>query len=246
MSDRYIDGVPWRVVLHTIEASQLPASWKYPPHDGLDATRRIHTAVLDHSIPARALEHNAGYPETNRARCIQWEIKGFARDAQSQPDDEIDWLARELHPVLVEYGIPIATTPHAWGNAGHTDRMSNDEWLAFSGICGHCHVPGQLAGHWDPGMFRIDRLLATLHQLAGDTPSPVPTPAPVFDEGEPMDLIHPKRSDAEVAVTNWQTKRKLGPQQVNTFVAVSLLNGRDKPVPRPVEDAVFDSIPDCK
>ena len=37
--------------------------------------------------------------------------------------------------------------------------MSNSEWMAFSGWCGHQHVPEN--DHWDPGRINISRLLMT-------------------------------------------------------------------------------------
>jgi hypothetical protein len=39
-------------------------------------------------------------------------------------------------------------------------RFSGDEWLAFSGICGHQHVPENI--HWDPGLLPIGRLSALM------------------------------------------------------------------------------------
>jgi hypothetical protein len=34
--------------------------------------------------------------------------------------------------------------------------MSDDEWNAFNGWCGHQHVPEN--SHWDPGKLNIDHL----------------------------------------------------------------------------------------
>jgi hypothetical protein len=38
-----------------------------------------------------------------------------------------------------------------------SSRMSDDEWIAYNGWCGHQHVPGNF--HWDPGKLDIGRLL---------------------------------------------------------------------------------------
>lgn len=43
-------------------------------------------------------------------------------------------------------------------NANPGNRMSVDEWKAFSGWCGHQHVPGET--HWDPGGIDIDAILS--------------------------------------------------------------------------------------
>ena len=46
-------------------------------------------------------------------------------------------------------------------------RMSDAKWRAFTGICGHQHVPDN--DHWDPGRLDVSRMLALAPADTGTT-----------------------------------------------------------------------------
>jgi hypothetical protein len=56
-------------------------------------------------------------------------------------------------------------------------RFGDQEWLDFTGICGHSNVPGG-NDHWDPGRLPVERLRALL-----GPPSPPPAPADPLELG---------------------------------------------------------------
>lgn len=170
----YID-VPWRMVLHTTEGSNGSMSGLIPffqqrpcstPHFAIDPSDRRKVQFIPIASAAAALRGGQGGYETNRARCIQTEIIGFASETHAWPDEWVDFVGEHVADVVAA-GVPLnldreirflgqgdgvlATTSAA-------QRMTPDQWHAFDGVCGHQHVP--FNDHWDPGRLNINRVLA--------------------------------------------------------------------------------------
>ncbi len=167
---------------------------------------------------SRALMNKAGGVSTNTAGTVQVELIGTCDQATANRIPGImywptapDWALQGLADFVAwlgrDWGLPLVSTPRPWLAYGPDSRrpgitpasygnsparMSFDEWNAFSGICGHQHVPEN--DHGDPGNFPIGRLL----QLAkGDlaprpatpantTPAPTPIPRQDDDMGKPL------------------------------------------------------------
>lgn len=149
-------SVPARIVWHTTEGSSLPSYSGSAPHFTLNPK----TGQLWQHIPidrcAKALVNSAGGVETNRAHAIQVELIGFAKDTDNwtastyrEIADLARWIERNAS-VARRCGVRFV------GN-GQTNHMTNAQWLAYKGHCGHQHVPENF--HWDPGLFRIDLVL---------------------------------------------------------------------------------------
>jgi hypothetical protein len=184
----FVDGVPFRGVLHTTESKSFaPSSTDYGgwhksyPHFTL--VERSGGVTMYQHIPidtaARALRNARGGVQTNRARAIQIEIVGRAAESAQMPEAKLDALSRWMRWVEEQTGVrrkaPLEFRGgEAYGLQG-AGRMSNQDWLVFDSWCGHQHVPENT--HWDPGKINIAELLRR-----GAVPEPaevVPAPAVV-------------------------------------------------------------------
>lgn len=149
--------VPAKIVWHTIEGNHLPRYQNSHPHFTLDP----RTGDLWQHSPinrgTKTLKNLGGGVETNRAHAIQIELFGFAKDTADWPDryyEEIADLARWIERngnVQRRCTVDFRVTPH------HR-RLSGEGWLRYAGHLGHQHVPEN--DHWDPGAFRIDKVLS--------------------------------------------------------------------------------------
>ena len=166
-------GAPAKLVIHTIEAppethyQYNPGSYfghQSWPHCTID-TQGIHQHFpID--VAARALFNGPGGVETNRAHAIQCEVMGRAASVHELPDSTIGHLADWLEWCAQRTGAPLTFArfiahPASFGEAA-SQRFSGGEWLAFSGICGHQHVPEN--DHGDPGDLPVDRIRAMFTQ----------------------------------------------------------------------------------
>lgn len=167
----YLTGWPWRLVVHTTEgwsiASALAA---YRSHDGWPhltvshAERRV-VQHIDLGTAARALRNQPGGVETNRLPCIQVEVVGFAAESWAMSDEVLAWHAQAwMRPILDAVPIrrvaPLPMVDQRDGFIARPDapqRLSFDEWLRFSGVLGHQHVPEN--DHWDPGRMNLARII---------------------------------------------------------------------------------------
>lgn len=189
-------GVPWRQVLHTTEAGPdyRPSTASYfgrPVWPHATVARVGGAARIVQHLPisraARALEHPAGTVETNRARAVQVEIGWWAARIGELPDDLAAALADWLVWVAGETGSPLNGPVFVGPDAGWTlasvdarQRMSARDWLGFSGVCGHQHVPNNR--HWDPGALDLRRVLHTASR---------PAPGQTKGRHPDMFLCHP-------------------------------------------------------
>jgi len=146
---------PPRLVWHTTEGYGLPSYVGSNPHFTLDPK----TGVLYQHQPvtgaARALANASGGVETNTRGAIQVELIGFAAQTQTWSDDTYAEVAELARWIEKHCGVPRSCDVTFGGPPGQ--RMSADKWNAYSGHCGHQHVPEN--DHWDPGAFRIDKVL---------------------------------------------------------------------------------------
>lgn len=192
----YDTSFPWRIVLHSTEggsvagaeaAYRASSSW---PHLTVDCARHQIVQHYPLEVAARALMHPSGTPQTNGARAIQIEIIGFAESTiPTMSPAELDWFGVSvLKPLLAWTGAPAGTVqdwpgyPASYGlHAGQ--RMTDDEWRSFSGVCGHMHVPHN--DHGDPGAMWV---AVALDAAVSTTPHP---PAPEF---EMRNVLYVKRA----------------------------------------------------
>jgi hypothetical protein len=184
------------VVLHTTEGRTLPDYGGGAVAPTLTAVPDFAAKKLrwyqhfNIDISARALVNAPGGVETNTLNVCQVELVGtcdpatraeWTRAGKRQDVDFIYWpeapewalveLAVFLRWMHAEHGVPL-TGPSKWpayptsyaSSAGQ--RMSFEQWNAFSGVCGHMHVPENV--HGDPGAIDFDHLLA----LAKGTTTP--------------------------------------------------------------------------
>lgn len=156
----FVSGAGPKIVWHTTEGGSIDGaisayratgSWPtltFDPRTG----QIVQHLQLNRS--ARALEHPAGVVETNRAHATQVELVGAAAETPHWSDEayqRIAHLARMLERATGTPRVALAgfsTTPH---------RLSSSAWFHGAGHCGHQHVPGN--HHWDPGAFRIDKIV---------------------------------------------------------------------------------------
>ncbi|MFJ5785315.1 peptidoglycan recognition protein family protein [Streptomyces hydrogenans] len=139
--------------------------------------RLVHHQHFDVDESARALVNEPGGVQTNTANAFQWELVGTCDPATHakwtrQGIEHIywpeppDWAVRDVAALMrwlnEQHGIPLTGRPE-WmaypASYGDTRvRMSNAEWTAFKGWCGHQHVPEN--DHGDPGALPFARILA--------------------------------------------------------------------------------------
>ena len=183
-------GVAPKVVLHTVEGrgrySFNPSSYygnPYWPHCTIDGAGIHQHLPID--VSGFALANSAGGAETNRANAIQCEILWFSAEIADLPLDIMGHLADWVGWVLVQTGAPLHFAqfrgPGSYGENA-PQRFGAQEWLNFTGICGHQHVPEN--DHWDPGAFPVDQLRRAI--VAFDTPNPVPVPQEEDDMALPL------------------------------------------------------------
>lgn len=144
------------LVWHTTEGYGLPSYSGSNPHFTLDPKTGVlyqHQTVRE---GARALVNAPGGVETNRG-CIQVELIGFASQSQGWSDEAYEHIAELARWIEKHCGVERRCDVDFVGS-GRTNHMSAAEWNAYRGHCGHQHVPEN--SHWDPGLLRIDKVLA--------------------------------------------------------------------------------------
>lgn len=242
------DAGPTVIVLHTTETDHRASYSGTEPHFEIDRDGSIrqyislaHTAKALYNYPGTGVETNR-----RRGRIFQWELVNRASEIHDISDAQLDGLAESLR--WVDSQRPFAKTgpPQGWfgSEAASEDadaRFSFDEWEAYSGICGHQHVPEN--DHWDPGHFPLDRLLA---RLVPATPAPKPERQ---EEDDTMRLIGVtnNRGIFLVGTEPWATGKAKGkipavyigtPEEVGALAAAGVAVRDETKADLP--EAVFD------
>jgi len=148
--------VPPKCVWHTIEGNHLPRYSNSHPHFTLDPRNGDLWQHSPVNRGVKTLKNLGGGVETNRAHAIQIELFGFARETPGWSDRwyaEIADLARWIER---NAGVPRRCTVD-FRVTPHHRRLSGAEWYRYSGHIGHQHIPEN--DHWDPGAFKIDKVL---------------------------------------------------------------------------------------
>lgn len=185
------------LLLHTTEGNGWPGyqNGGSAPHFTYRAATREWRQHFPVNRAAMALADAPGGVATNRLNVVQVEISDttsgwasaenpgrpytIARKSSELSDDNLRDLAELYAWLNREWGVPLSMTPRGfvpWNAKRPT--MSNDEWNAFRGLCGHQHVPEN--DHTDPGAINAGRILDIAKNLvnAGGTPPPAPAPRP--------------------------------------------------------------------
>ena len=163
-SGAFVGGPP-RGVLHTTEGGTYAgaratfAGTGYWPHFTVTFETGLFEAYqhLPISVGARALEHNPGTMETNRQSAIQIEIVGHAANAPAFPSAYLDAIKAIMRWIEANAGVTQSCSVR-FTAPGLEMRLSDADWLAYDGWCGHQHVPSNV--HEDPGAIDIAYLLS--------------------------------------------------------------------------------------
>lgn len=139
---------------------------RYPPHIAVnpkDKVRRQYVSLDRHAYAFAGSDSDDSY-------IIQVEVAGFAAATHTWPESYLRWLGEYVvKPIADAVGIPPVIVP--MGFHGEREGMvlaserspirfrSTAALDAFSGHCGHQHMPAP-DHHWDPGRLPIDRILA--------------------------------------------------------------------------------------
>lgn len=192
-------------VTHTTEGTNLPdyGGGSSAPNTtlvpDLAKKRLIAYGHFPADMSARALVDREGGPTTNRNNCHQVELVGTCdpvthakwttagREHIYWPEPP-EWALAEYGRYVAwlhtEHGIPLTMTdrpwlpyPRSYGSASG-QRMTDTEWSAFTGHCGHQHVP-QGNDHGDPGSMPFAKVLAYAKAaIEPTTPPPAATQPP--------------------------------------------------------------------
>lgn len=170
-------GGKFKVVWHTAEGSSISGTYsavagkRAAPHFILDPKLGQVVQCVGLDLSARALEHPAGTAETNRACAIQVEIVGFSDlnlAKSSRAEDrwvgnfgDKEWDAIAGLGYLIRRHVPVANKVR---NFTEPKKFGEQEFVNFSGHCGHIHVPHN--EHWDPSThFRGQKVVDRIKRL---------------------------------------------------------------------------------
>ena len=183
------------IVWHSTEGSSLPSYDGGSMAPNLTAVPDFAAKKLtwyqhfDFDTSARALVHT-GTVATNTLNVCQVEIVGTCDPttharwtkqgiAHLYMPDLPDWVVRDLaafakwahaqHAVPLSSGVVFKAYPASYGITNGV-RMSNAQWLAFKGHCGHQHVPSGNV-HGDPGAFPMAAILAAAQGVTTKPPA---------------------------------------------------------------------------
>ncbi|MEU5664770.1 hypothetical protein [Streptomyces longwoodensis] len=178
-----------------------------------------------------------------------WVKAGYRQDVDfifwpEAPDwalAEVAWLVRWLHDY---HQVPLTcardwlaygkdprrpgVTPASYGDS--PARMSMTAWRAFTGWCGHQHVPEN--DHGDPGSMNFARVISLAKggtQTPAQPTSPASPTAPALEETDmPMMLSESNPNDVELPSGEWvglaiaDAVLHSGPRLHDTLVHVTL------------------------
>lgn len=157
-------GTPWKVecppkgVLHTTEGDNPLSKSAWAGNDGAPHFQVARDGTIDQLFPittgSTALENHPGGVETNGAHAIQIEVVGHAVST-FWPQAQIAAVKKVMRWIETNAGVPKSSGVNFV--SGGSARMSGPEWIAYTGWCGHQHVPEN--DHVDPGAININNLL---------------------------------------------------------------------------------------
>ncbi len=183
------------IVWHSTEGTSLPtySGGAVAPNltvvPDFKAKKLLWYQHFDFDVSARALVH-AGAVATNTLNVAQVEVVGTcdpathakwkkAGYAHLYMEDLPDWVIRDLsafarwahdqHGVPLSSGLAFKAYPGSYGTSNGV-RMSDKQWLAFKGHCGHQHVPSGNV-HGDPGDFPMTAILNEAKSDSGGSSS---------------------------------------------------------------------------
>lgn len=209
------------VVWHTTEGTSLPGydggsqAPNFTAKPDFTEKKIVWYQHFDFDVSSRALVH-AGAVATNTLNVCQIELVGTCDPSSHNSwtrkginhlytPELPDWVIRDLadfsrwahdkHGVPLTSDVTFRAYPGSYGTNNGV-RMSNSEWLAFKGHCGHQHVPSGNV-HGDPGAFPIDRILTAAKNGPSSTP----------DEEDPMAGI----TKADIYDAVWSTDKVSAP-----------------------------------
>jgi hypothetical protein len=157
-----------KLIIHTTETQGLP-SYPYPPH--LTINLREPETIWQHvSLDRGAYAMKSASPESpnyEAGATYQIEHIAYAADTPHWSDAEYHSLAREVLWFNKNKKVPLNFAPVWEDGSAYGDwsgRMSQAEFKAFSGVCGHQHAPSPNA-HWDPGKLDVAKLKRFIDDL---------------------------------------------------------------------------------
>ena len=217
-----------KLCLHTTEGNTIAGavaaldrnrSWS---HFLISFEENKKIQFLETNVAAKSLSNNTadGY-QTNRANVVQVEIVGYAKETGSWSNAKLDWIADRLKEIRGAFAFPL---DHL--NFADSQRLSDQQFVAYSGIVGHKHVPDN--DHWDPGNLNVDYIVA---KMGSPTPPIKGIDVTVFqtfnstisadaDGRGYVDVYHNKGADPTVSIaqTNGNDPKTQGYPQIGTPV----------------------------
>jgi hypothetical protein len=167
-----------KFVLHTTETKDWPGykGGASAPNATYHPRKRQIRQHFNNNRSARALV------DGNRDNVFQLEVVCYSDKALGDSvgglwvgdlsDQHYEDIARICVQLREELGLPLENTV-TWHEGRDTSfddvRLSLTEYDAYRGILGHVHVPENI--HWDPGGFRVSRLMAAIEETEDMTPA---------------------------------------------------------------------------
>lgn len=240
----FLPWAPKRAVAHTTQGlSSNPAGvaaahpnppqlWVCPPSHPYAPREMVQVYPL--TVSARALAR-VNEVQTNKMGSLQVEIEGYAEDAESWSEEDLDWLAEFVFAPLVSFGgcdarwaIQGDGDVRDAAGSGSITRMTVDTWERFNGLCAHQNVPTN--DHWDAGGINLRYVSGRLLQAGAPLPRPLPRKdtmryhhdargrATLIDLNA-SGVVITRREQADGSLPAWQS---LGPENSQPFPALTL------------------------
>lgn len=192
------------IVWHSTEGTSLPGyaggaeAPNFTAKPDFAAKKLVWFQHFDFDTSSRALVNLAGGVQTNTLNVCQVEIVGTcdqtthakwvkAGYAHLYTPELPDWAVRDLAAFAKwahdQHGVPLTSAvtfkayPGSYGTSNGV-RMSAAKWNAYTGHCGHQHVPENL--HGDPGLLPMAAILTAAK--GGTTAPPQEDDMPTADE----------------------------------------------------------------
>lgn len=233
--------LPPRGVIHTTETP--PGTWAavrrdlaWPYHALVEIRERTAYQLVSLDRTAYALER-PGATQTNHAGrfCVQLSLVMDAADTPRLTRSDLQWLADLCGTIGDLCGIPNVWVDTMGPNEGvvlavptSPIRMSQAEWYAFSGWCGHQHAPDN--AHWDAGALDV-ATISTLITARGGAPVTAPDDLEqlrrAFNNGDTTGIVFAQQllanaAKADPALDPGNTDGKMGPRTRRALAAAGI------------------------